>query len=584
MKGNRLKTLGFALAGGLALLFAGCGQQAGTGGGGGGGGTGNVTSVGITLPEEGALQGTVNIGVNVNEGAQVKTIVAKVDGQQVNQITVQGLRPQALQYTISINTAQLDPTTNQPKFLNGTHTLTVEVTDVNNNTKSASTQVTFLNDDYVRGLIVSQTDNPKAPVTAQDIKWYGNGDVYVTVDIVNYSGATYTISGSGPNFTLSASGGAGGSLEGEVVVTSTDITVTDASTGASAVPVSGQPQLKFAKSSNASVSGLVTVQVGSASVTFGLDNVAPSGDDVDIEARRPLVDFDFGTPSNLSLSYFNSQTLFRGTGANDSGVGGIVYTVKFEPSSGVGASVTATLPGDPSAGTTVSGLTNGMQYKLQLVAVEDALGNKNEPKSPIATYDNLTLADATITLSGVSVSHTNPWAGSNFTVSATASGGVGSTTTRVALKLGTNLVDYAGLGYVTALAGAQYVVYAVDGAGNYVVQDLGVTVSQPASDKTAPSVTVSLPASASAGSSFNVSGTASDNVSTLPSVSIYQGQAQAGGYTWFRLAPTSSSVTSGNYGPTGVTAPNYVGPHTILVTAQDGVSNLGFATGTVNVQ
>ncbi|AMA75015.1 hypothetical protein AV541_01415 [Thermus parvatiensis] len=330
MKGNRLKTLGFALAGGLALLFAGCGQQAGTGGGGGGGGTGNVTSVGITLPRAGALQGTVNIGVNVNEGAQVKTIVAKVDGQQVNQITVQGLRPQALQYTISINTAQLDPTTNQPKFLNGTHTLTVEVTDVNNNTKSASTQVTFLNKDYVRGLIVSQTDNPKAPVTVGSTKWYGNGDVYVTVDIVNYSGATYTISGTSSPFTLSASGGAGGSL------TSTNINITVTGTRASAVPVSGQPQLKFAKSSNSSVSGSVTVQVASGpSVTFGLDNVHPNGGD--IEARRPLVDFDFDTPSNLSLSYFNSQTLFRGTGATDGGVGGIVYTVKFVPSSGVGA-------------------------------------------------------------------------------------------------------------------------------------------------------------------------------------------------------------------------------------------------------
>ncbi|WP_155983621.1 hypothetical protein [Thermus thermophilus] len=541
--------------------------------------------MGITLPEAGALKGTVNIGVNVNEGARVKTIVAKVDGQQVNQITVQGLRPQALQYTISINTAQLDPTTNQPKFLNGTHTLTVEVTDVNNNTKSASTQVTFLNDDYVRGLIVSQTDNPKAPVTAQDIKWYGNGDVYVTVDIVNYSGATYTISGtSSPDvFTLSASGGAGGSL------TSTDITVT----GASAVPVSGQPQLKFAKSNNSLVSDSVTVQVASGpSVTFGLDNKHPNGGA--IEARRPLVDFDFGTPSNL----FNSQTLFRGTGATDDGVGGIVYTVKFVPSSGVGASVTATLPDDPSAGVTVSGLTNGMQYNLQLVAVEDALGNKNEPESPIVTYDNLTLADATITLSGVSVSNTNPSAGDNFTVSATASSEVESTTTegevvvRVALKLGTNLVDYGPVGPVKALAGAQYVVYAVDIAGNYAVKDLGVTVSQPASDKTAPSVTLNLPSTATPTESITIAGSVSDDVTAAGSISVsgYRSQATVGGYTWFRKVDwfrkveevevaNSNGTLSGS-----ATAPNYVGSHTILVTAQDDVSNLGFATGTVNVQ
>ncbi|BDG24823.1 hypothetical protein [Thermus thermophilus] len=582
MKGNRLKTLGFALAGGLALLFAGCGQQAGTGGGGGstgggGSGTGAVTSVGISpqLGAGGTAAGILAVKVTLNEGAQVKTIVAKVDGQQVNQITVQGLRPQALEYTITVDTAQLDPNTKQPKFPNGTHTLTVEVTDVNNNTKSASTQVIFRNNDYVRGLIVSQTDNPKAPVTVGSTKWYGNGDVFVTVDIVNYSGATYTISGSSSPFTLSASGGAGGSLA------STSISVS----GASAAPVSGQPQLKFAKSSNALVSGSVTVQVGSSgpSVTFGLDNAAPNTAAAGIQVRKPLLDFDFVTPS--SPSYFNSQTLFRGTGATDTGgVGGLVYTVEFAPSSGVGTSVTATLPGDPSAGVTVSGLTNGMQYNLSLIAVEDALGNKNAPASPIVTYPNLTLADATITLSGVSVSNTNPSAGSTFNVSATASGGVGSTTTRVALKLGTNLVDYAALGSVTALAGAQYVVYAVDSAGNYVVQDLGVTVSQPASDKTAPSVTLNLPSTAAPSGGIAIGGSVSDDVTAAGSISVsgYQSQATVGGYTWFlsTVAVTNSSGTlSGS-----ATAPNHVGPHTILVRAWDNSFNLGFATGTVNVQ
>ncbi|WP_172955520.1 hypothetical protein [Thermus scotoductus] len=581
MKGNRLKTLGFALAGGLALLFAGCGQQAGTGGGGGGGGTGNVTSVGITLPVAGALQGRVNIGVNVNEGAQVKTIVAKVDGQQVNQITVQGLRPQALQYTISINTAQLDPTTNQPKFLNGTHTLTVEVTDVNNNTKSASTQVTFLNNDYVRGLIVSQTDNPKAPVTVGNTKWYGNGDVYVTVDIVNYSGATYTISGSASSFTLSASGGAGGSLS------STPITVS----GATASPVTGQPQLKFAKTSNPSASGSVTVQFGSSgpSVTFDLDNAPPTG--VPALQLKRFFEKDYASPSGA----YASGSLMRGSGATDGGVGVVVYTAKFVATTGT-EQYTFTLPAP------LSGVVS-KAYNVTVTA-QDALGNTSStPGSPTT----VTVDDRTFSL--VAPAYTTTYnAGQNlsFTSDPSISGSASGTVTYVlALKDGNSYLPLISasssvastFNNVFAVKGASYAIVAVDQAGNFATLPLNITVNQINSDTQAPTVTIDGGLTYS--STLQITGKASDNVPGNGYLVGYVETGQAGGNTFYRYVGQNGFLSYPGSPPTytyttspvsyslpspAEAAPNYTATLGVKVVGVDAAYNLGITSGQIQGQ
>jgi hypothetical protein len=584
MKARRLKALGFALLGSLALLFAGCGQQAG--GGTGGTGNGAVTGVGIQLPQPpaGGYNGVISLDVTVNEGAQVKRVVLKVDGQQVNQIDVAGLRPQSINYTLLLDTAQLDPATKQPRFRNGTHTLTVEVTDANNNTKSASATVIFRNQDYVRGVEVSQTDNPKAPVTKGNTQWYGNGDVFVTVDIVNYSGAAYSLSGSSSPFDLQASGGQGGSLSGYKV----EVT-TGAGTGTvNATPVSGQPQLKFAKSGNGGVERSVIPQVKDASnnvvasKTFGLDNNTPTTSTLKVQYRRIVLDYNFGDLSATTTTG-TSQTLFRGTGANDSGVGGVTYQVAFKV--GTNTVATATLPNEPSPGVTVSGLSNFATYDVEVTAVEDALGNKATVSS--FTVVKFQLADAPITLSSVNVSNTTPNAGGTFNVSYTASGGFGTRTERVALKLGNRLVDFSGTSSVPALFGAQYVLYAVDQAGNFAVADLPVTVSQPASDKTPPTITVSLPSSVSPpGSNFDVSGTYSDpNPPSSNNVQIYRSRGSLGGFEWYpEVSPTSSTVSSGSYGPSTVAAPNYTGSLGVVVLGWDVFDNLGSATGTVNVQ
>jgi hypothetical protein len=577
MKARRLKALGFALLGGLALLFAGCGQQAG-----GGTGNGAVTSVGIQLPPppEGGYRGAITVGVTVNEGAQVRRIVLKVDGQEVSRIDVAGLRPQGINYTLFLDTAQLDPATNQPRFRNGTRTLTVEVTDANNNTRSASTTAIFRNPDRVRGIEVSQTDNPRAPVTRDATQWYGNGDVFVTVDIVNYSGATYSLSGSsGPGpFSLQASGGQGGSLSGHTVELSV------AAGTVTATPVSGQPQLRLAKSGNP-ISTTLTAKVlppssstPVAEKTFGLDNLAPTISTLAVQYRRIVLDPDF---SNLDTTTTRgtSQTLFRGTGATDSGVGGVTYQVAFR----VGGSTvaTATLPNRPSPGVTVSGLINSVTYSVTITAVEDALGNRAPASFTPVSFQ---LADVPITLGDFTVDNINPNAGGTFNITSfTPGGGVGSLTSRVALKLGNRLVDFHGIANVPALFGAQYVLYVVDSAGNFAVADLPVTVRQTSSDNTPPAITVSLPPSVTVSSTLSVSGTYFD-LNTPPSnqVRIFLSHGSLGGFEWYRTA-TTATVGSGGYSAS-LTAPSYTGSLGVVVLGRDNPNNLGFATGTVDVR
>jgi hypothetical protein len=583
MKARRLKALGFALLGSLALLFAGCGQQ--TGGGTGGTGNGAVTSVGIQLPQPppGGYNGLIGVNVIVNEGAQVRRIVLKVDGQQVSQINVAGLRPQGIDYTLLLDTAQLDPATKQPRFSNGTHTLTVEVTDANNNTRSASTTATFRNQDYVRGIEVSQTDNPKAPVTSGNIQWYGNGDVFVTVDIVNYSGATYSLSGSpgsGP-FTLRVSGGQGGSLPPGYEVDFQGPTV-------SATPVSGQLQLKLAKSVNSLESNNVTARVKESSTgpivaqkNFGLDNVAPTGSP-SVEYRNIVLTYTFNNLSGTVRG--TSQTRFRGFGVSDGGVGGVTYEVAFQVSGSTVA--TATLPDRFSPGVTVSGLTNFATHNVRVTASVDALGNKLTTNTIVGNFQP---GDLPITLSSVFVTSTAPDAGTPFTVSFSAAGGVPPYSYGIALKLGNKLVSILTststsitVPGTSVYFGAQYVLYAVDQAGNFAVVDLPVTPSQPSNDKTPPAITVSLPSSSVAPSNtFTVSGTHSNPPNTLR---ISRSHGSLGGYEWYLATLAASNFSSGSYSFPSVAAPDYTGPLGVVVLGWDSVNNLGSVTGTVNVE
>jgi hypothetical protein len=354
--------------------------------------------------------------------------------------------------------------------------------------------------------------------------------------------------------------------------------------------VSGQPQLRLAKSANSTISATLIARVlppssttPVAEKTFGLDNVAPTTGSLAVQYRRIVLEPDF---ANLSATTTRgtSQTLFRGDGATDpGGVGGVTYEVAFR----VGGSTvaTATLPNRPSPGVTVSGLSNFVIYSVTITAVEDALGNRATVSFTPVSFQ---LADAPITLGDFTVDNINPNAGGTFNITSfTPGGGVGTLTSRVALKLGNRLVDFSGTTGVTALFGAQYVLYVVDQAGNFAVADLPVTVRQPASDNTPPAITVSLPSSVAPSSTFNVSGTYSDPNPPSPTnnVQIYRSHGSLGGFEWYRTAPASVTVGGGgSYGPTSLTAPSYTGSLGVVVLGRDNLNNLGSATGTVDVR
>jgi hypothetical protein len=413
--------------------------------------------------------------------------------------------------------------------------------------------------------------------------------VFVTVDIVNYSGATYSLSGSpgsGP-FSLQASGGQGGSLSGHTVTLS----------AGSATPVSGQPQLRLAKSANPTISAILTARVFPPSSStpvaekeFGLDNVAPSGTPA-VQYRNIVLNYNFTNLSTApgSPTKGTSQTLFRGTGAMDTGgVGGVTYQVAFKVSGSTVA--TATLPNAPSPGVTVSGLTNFVTHTVEVTAVEDALGNR---QTPSATARYFRLVDFPIRLDNVVVINTTPNAGGTFEVSFSATGGPdsGTLTPGIALNLGNRLVPVpttvlaADRVEADAYFGAQYVLFVVDEAGNFAVRPLPVTVRQPASDNTPPAITVSLPSNASHSGSFSVSGTYSDaNAPSTRSVEIFGSHGSLGGFEWYLTSLGSDNFTGNSYGPVTVTAPNYTGPLGVVVLGRDVFDNLGSATGTVNVQ
>ncbi|MEZ0348377.1 MAG: hypothetical protein ABWJ90_07690, partial [Thermus sp.] len=135
MKGNRLKTIGFALLGGLALLFAGCGQQAGTGGGQELPKPIQISLTGVT-PNQ-VISGFFDVNVSINEDSQAQEVALYLDSTLVAKYTIsaQGIRPQALSYKFIVNSAACDPafltssttgcsaTKNTPLFQNGTRTI-----------------------------------------------------------------------------------------------------------------------------------------------------------------------------------------------------------------------------------------------------------------------------------------------------------------------------------------------------------------------------------------------------------------------------------------------------------------------------
>lgn len=193
MKGNRLKTLGFALAGGLALLFAGCGQQAQT--------SPPPSTEPTTISLEGLYDGTTFAPVDPNNVGGLVIVRAKValgsvvpdkvqfllDDNVEYEVSfgaaTQGVRPQQATYTFewNLNTAALANLA--PKYLNGTHSVKARLVkggDVVATTEAS--QVVFNNTDFA---VVKLSGNA---LNKGGNRYYGGGPVTVEVVPVLYSG------------------------------------------------------------------------------------------------------------------------------------------------------------------------------------------------------------------------------------------------------------------------------------------------------------------------------------------------------------------------------------------------------------
>jgi len=490
MRGKSYKAA-IAILASIALLIAGCGQP-GTSTTDGGA----VTDVGFALTDAdpGAV-GLETVKVTVNEDALIDKIELYIDGTKVTEVTTTSLKPQALEYTLTFDSAKLGDD-GQPLWKNGDHTLKVVVTDKQGNSISKQQVVPFNNADYVRGIIISQDDNPKAPVTAPDqlastnVEWFGNGDVKVTVDIVNYTDSNYTFSGTGFPFTLNASGGVGGptvagyKLDAVLPVSGSCGSISTPPYGSgcfdtaapAAVPATNEPSIVIPLAANTGFEDDGTLEVrdtgGAVKVSraLGIDNKAPALSGtltveawhplwaaVNAAANSPVSTYDTTLSSATGNLTWNSETLFRGAGYIDNGVSKwdctVTYKVEF-----VDTGLNATpvdLPGkNPGvchpAGVKVAdiGLANFSPYDVYIVGAVDALGNSVSANTKVGTY---TPKDFTIQIDAdlVHVSNQNAPAGDITTKlqlnpgAITITGGLGVTNLKIDtfLQEGNILID-----------------------------------------------------------------------------------------------------------------------------------------------
>jgi hypothetical protein len=191
MKARRLKALGFALLGGLALLFAGCGQQAQAPQ------PGQPTTVAV----EGVYSSTTLTPVDPNNVSGLVIVRAKValgsvvpdkvqfllDDRVEYEVSfgaaTQGLRPQQATFTFewNLNTAGLDGTT--PKYPNGPHSVKVRLMKGTTAVAtSTATNLVFNNQDFI---VLKLSGNA---INRGGNRYYGGGPVSIEVVPVLYSG------------------------------------------------------------------------------------------------------------------------------------------------------------------------------------------------------------------------------------------------------------------------------------------------------------------------------------------------------------------------------------------------------------
>jgi hypothetical protein len=417
MKAKRLKALGFALLGSLALLFAGCGQQAQAPQ------PGQPTTVAV----EGVYDSNTTTPVDPNNVAGLVIVRAKVAlGSVVPDkvqfllddrveyevsfgVATQGLRPQQATYTFewNLNTAGLDGTT--PKYPNGAHSVKVRLMKGTSAVAtSTATNLVFKNQDFI---VLKLSGNA---INKGGNRYYGGGPVSMEVVPVLYSGkqvASVRLDMPPVDLDDAAPGvQSTKTLTAAPYVFTIPYNTTNRNTlalnGATFFYTNPDPYTYF------TVTYTDTTTLSSSEFAV-LDGTQVLVDTTGLFSNNPVFASDFG---KIRLDYYvapltgsaiacrgNTQFLVDGQFANDAnlraglssltldaGVGGDTLVLDVKTTTGVtvlaDVSVPLTGAGCLDAGA-LSGLGEGGFYRVFAKAVKDALGNSrtfSPPSSSVA--------------------------------------------------------------------------------------------------------------------------------------------------------------------------------------------------------
>jgi hypothetical protein len=601
MKARRLKALGFALLGSLALLFAGCGQQAG-----GGQEQPKPIQVSITgVTPGGVVAGPRTVSVNINEDSQVQEVALFVNDTLVAKynIAAHGIRPQALQYSFTVNTAACDPalltsststgcsvTRNTPLFPNGTYQIRAVVKNPVE-TKTISVPVVLDNQD-----LIAFTISGNSAQDASGNTWYGNGDVTVKGVIVNYTGATYTFQKvSATTWKINRTGGQAVNTANFLPSGNQNI-----SGGATLSSASGT-DLVFAKSDNGTTSSSVayfdsttySAYILGTLPTLRIDNQGPGTPT--LQVQRLYEETPTNATSTLPVS--KSTKLFY-TGGGDSGVG--TDPASFQATLEFGIPTQTVTKG---RGDSLNDLPTGTYtITVKKLVIKDRLGNTTEETTGLPTLNfnttpasiSFASAPAATATAGANYTYNLSYTSTDFAVVALALKQGGNRYLLQPLNPGSNTWTAFKLGDGPSAA-MNLAVVAIDQHGNVRELDLNVTVSAAsATDQQAPVVNsltasddlVAGDASSTATLRAKASERPSHSTGAVTFIRFFRQHSNAGQY----FVPVSvASSTGGSSEDTAdsdfIYGSSYPNPGTFgtAVLVSDGAYNAALGTGTLTV-
>jgi len=416
MKARRLKALGFALLGSLALLFAGCQQQAQAPQ------PGQPTTVAVegvydsntTTPvDPNNVSGLVIVRAKVALGSVVPDKVQfllddRVEYEVSFGVATQGLRPQQATYTFEwrLNTAGLDGTT--PKYANGAHSVKVRLMKGTSAVAtSTATNLVFNNKDFI---VLKLSGNA---INKGGNRYYGGGPVSMEVVPVLYSGKQVAsvrldVSAVGADLDDAAPGvQSTKTLTAAPYVFTIPYNTTNRGNAALDGYFVGSPYTYF------TVTYTDTTTLPSSSLYAVLDGTQVLVDTTGLFSNNPVFASDF---DKIRLDYYvapltgsaiacrGSNLLADGQFANDAnlraglssltldtGVGGDTLVLDVRTTTGVTVLADVSVPltnfGCQGAGA-LSGLGEGGFYRVFAKAVKDALGNSRtfSPPSSSAAF------------------------------------------------------------------------------------------------------------------------------------------------------------------------------------------------------